>query len=88
MANEQPLTDLRVLMLVGDMYEDLELWYPKLRLEEAGCDVTLVTLPGGTHGTPLFFDPSQNPWAQLSSDDPGGQATVAAILAAIESAQS
>jgi len=25
-----------VLVLVGPEYEDLELWYPKLRLEEAG----------------------------------------------------
>ena len=25
-----------VLAIVGDIYEDLELWYPKLRLEEAG----------------------------------------------------
>jgi len=26
----------KVAVLVEDMYEDLELWYPKLRLEEAG----------------------------------------------------
>jgi len=26
----------RILAFVGDVYEDLELWYPKLRLEEAG----------------------------------------------------
>ena len=39
--------------------------------------------------TPLFLDTSnQDPWAPLPSDDPGGQATVAAIVAAIESAQS
>jgi hypothetical protein len=25
-----------VLAFVDDIYEDLELWYPKLRLEEAG----------------------------------------------------
>jgi hypothetical protein len=24
-------------MLVDDLYEDLELWYPKLRLEEEEC---------------------------------------------------
>jgi hypothetical protein len=34
--------------------------------------------------TPLFLDTSQDPWAPLPSDDPGGQA----IVAAIEFAQS
>lgn len=32
-----PLKGLRILLFVGDIYEDLELWYPKLRLEEAGA---------------------------------------------------
>ena len=32
MSHDLPLADLRVLMFVGDDYEDLELWYPKLRL--------------------------------------------------------
>jgi protease I len=31
-----------VLIFVGDVYEDLELWYPKLRLEEAGFTVKLA----------------------------------------------
>ena len=31
-----------VLMLVGPDYEDLEVWYPKLRLEEAGYHVPLI----------------------------------------------
>ena len=39
MAN---LEGRRVLCFVGDDYEDLELWYPKLRLEEAGAHVTLA----------------------------------------------
>lgn len=30
------MTTRTVLVLVGPEYEDLELWYPKLRLEEAG----------------------------------------------------
>ena len=29
--------DVRILIFVGDDYEDLELWYPKLRLIEARC---------------------------------------------------
>ncbi len=30
MSHDQPLADLRLLMFVGDDYEDLELWYPKI----------------------------------------------------------
>ena len=32
----------RVAVLVEKFYEDLELWYPVLRLREAGADVTIV----------------------------------------------
>jgi protease I len=32
----------RILIFVGDDYEDLELWYPKLRLIEAGLHVTVA----------------------------------------------
>src|SRR5215470_17978407 len=32
----------RVAILVEDNYEDLELWYPSLRLLEAGARVTVV----------------------------------------------
>ncbi len=31
-----------ILILVGPEYEDLEVWYPKLRLEEAGFSVKLA----------------------------------------------
>ncbi len=45
-----------VLMLVGPEYEDLEVWYPKLRLEAAGYDVPLAGLGDnlylGKHGYP------------------------------------
>ena len=37
MTSDRPLADLRFLMFVGDDYEDLELWYPKIRLEEEGA---------------------------------------------------
>jgi protease I len=40
--SDRPLTDKRLLVFVGDDYEDLELWYPKLRLEEAGAHVTIA----------------------------------------------
>lgn len=32
----------RVLAFVGDVYEDLELWYPVLRLREAGATVVVA----------------------------------------------
>ena len=45
------LEGIRILCFVGDDYEDLELWYPKLRLEEAGAHVTLAGPEGGrTYG--------------------------------------
>src|SRR5262249_52560987 len=61
MSNDHPLADLRLLMFVGDEYEDLELWYPKLRLTEAGAHVTIAgpkgdTLYKGKHGYPCRSD--------------------------------
>ena len=45
-----------ILILVGPEYEDLEVWYPKLRLEEAGYEVKLAGLGEaeyrGKHGYP------------------------------------
>ena len=37
-----PLSTKRILTFVGDIYEDLELWYPKLRLIEAGAEVVIA----------------------------------------------
>ena len=34
--SKNPLHGLKLLAFVGDDYEDLELWYPKLRMAEAG----------------------------------------------------
>ena len=56
-----PLDGKRVLCFVGDEYEDLELWYPKLRLEEAGAHVTVAGLEEGVtyrgkHGYPCVSD--------------------------------
>ena len=42
MAMNQPLDAQRFLMFVDDLYEDLELWYPRLRLLEAGGHVTVA----------------------------------------------
>jgi protease I len=45
-----------ILAFVDDIYEDLELWYPKIRLEEAGFDTRLAGLQVkqyiGKHGYP------------------------------------
>lgn len=50
----------RILTFVDDIYEDLELWYPKIRLEEAGYTTTLAARSAGTfmgkHGYPAKSD--------------------------------
>jgi len=49
-----------ILCLVGPEYEDLEVWYPKLRLEEAGFTVPLAGIGEksyrGKHGYPAAVD--------------------------------
>ncbi len=51
-----------ILVLVGPEYEDLEVWYPKLRLEEAGFAVKLAGIGErtyrGKHGYPCTVDGS------------------------------
>lgn len=46
----------RILAFVDDIYEDLELWYPKIRLEEEGWLVDLagpeIRTYAGKHGYP------------------------------------
>ena len=56
-----PLTGTRVLAFTGDIYEDLELWYPKLRLIEAGCEVVVAgpeagKTYAGKNGYPCISD--------------------------------
>jgi protease I len=41
-VSPQTLRGRRVLAFVGEIYEDLELWYPKLRLIEAGAEVVVA----------------------------------------------
>lgn len=45
--SDTPLENMKFLCFVGDIYEDLELWYPKLRIEEAGGEVVLAGLEAG-----------------------------------------
>jgi protease I len=79
-TNQQNLAGQRFLLLVGEIYEDLELWYPLLRLQEAGAN-TLVAGPEsdtvyqGKNGYPCQSEASYH---GLSADDfdgiiiPGG----------------
>lgn len=66
----------RVAILVGPDYEDLEVWYPKLRLEAAGIEAPLVGAPGqtfkGKHGYPAPVE------LAIGEVDP---ATLAGVLA-------
>ena len=71
MATQKPLDGTRILIFVGDEYEDLELWYPKLRLEEAGVRVSLAGAQAGTvyrgkHGYPCTSDAAI---ADMEADD-------------------
>ncbi len=65
MTASLPLEGKSILIFVGDIYEDLELWYPKLRMEEAGADVTVagpeegVTYQG-KNGYPCVSDAAIN----------------------------
>ena len=57
------LAGKNVAVLVEKLYEDLELWYPVLRLREAGAKVTIVGPKAGEsyaskHGYPAKADAS------------------------------
>jgi protease I len=75
------LRDQTILFFAGPLYEDLELWYPKIRLEEEGAR-TVVAGTGektyqGKRGYPLTVDTSVD---DIHSNDfdglviPGGYA--------------
>ncbi|WP_425617618.1 type 1 glutamine amidotransferase domain-containing protein [Anatilimnocola sp. NA78] len=74
MANDQPLQGKRILTFVGDIYEDLELWYPKLRLIEAGAEVVVAgekagVTYAGKHSYPCKSDAA---YADLRAADFAG----------------
>jgi protease I len=70
-----------ILFFAGPLYEDLELWYPKIRLEEEGAS-TLVAGTGektyqGKRGYPLTVDTSVDEIEATEFDGlviPGGYA--------------
>ncbi len=77
---DSTLKSRRILVFVDDMYEDLELWYPKLRLQEAGAKVVVAGPEvgrsyAGKHGYPCRADAAIN---QMRASDfeglviPGG----------------
>jgi protease I len=43
---EMELDGKHIAILAEDHYEDLELWYPLIRMREAGADVNVVGMPG------------------------------------------
>ena len=75
------LTGRRVVVLAEDLYEDLELWYPVLRLREEGAEVVIAGTGAaaykGKNGYPVAADTSVD---KVSAGDfdavviPGGYA--------------
>jgi protease I len=72
----------RAAVLVEQMYQELEVWYPVYRLREAGCKVTLVGPEAGvTYPSKLGYPAKSDEAAsEVSADDfdilviPGGYA--------------
>jgi protease I len=60
LENNIAMQNKTVLAFLDDVYEDLELWYPKLRLEEAGytlkCAAPEIKTYAGKHGYPAVSD--------------------------------
>jgi len=54
------LSDKHILFFVAPLYEDLELWYPKIRLEEEGASCVVAGLGDkiyqGKRGYPITTD--------------------------------
>lgn len=76
------LTGRRIAILAEDMYQELELWYPLLRMREAGAQVTVVGMPGVSEyhskfGYPVKVDVAANAVSAADFDAviiPGGYA--------------
>ncbi|MBD3237985.1 MAG: DJ-1/PfpI/YhbO family deglycase/protease [Candidatus Eisenbacteria bacterium] len=75
------LSGRRIAIFVAPQFEDLELWYPRLRLQEAGAEVTVIGPEEGKwRGKQGTTVESQRAIRETSSDDfdalviPGGYA--------------
>ena len=74
------LSGKRAAVLVENMYQEMEIWYPVYRLREAGCKVTLVGPEAGQTYTSKLGYPAKSDKAakDVSADDfdllviPGG----------------
>jgi protease I len=76
------LKNKKIAILAEDQYEDLELWYPLLRMQEAGAQIAVVGMPDlrtfeSKHGYPVNADVVAS---EVSADEfdaiiiPGGYA--------------
>jgi protease I len=76
------MTGKRIAVLAEELYQELELWYPVLRMREAGAEVRVIGTGSGTsygskHGYPVTVDDAVG---DVSPDDfdavivPGGYA--------------
>lgn len=74
------LANRKVALLVENLYEDLEFWYPYYRMKEAGADVTIIgsgssEVYKGKHGIEVKVDTSADKVKAESFDAviiPGG----------------
>ncbi len=77
---EKPLAGKKMLTFVGEIYEDLELWYPVLRMREAGMEVVIAgpeaaVIYQGKNGYPCTSDAAIRDMEEKSFDAllvPGG----------------
>ena len=49
------LTDAQIAVLAENMYQELELWYPLMRLREEGCNVVVVGPAEQTYASKLGY---------------------------------
>lgn len=76
------LRNRRIAILAEDNYEDLELWYPLLRMKEAGAEVSVVGMAGvqayqSKHGYAVKVDVDASTASNIAFDAviiPGGYA--------------